>query len=103
THDAVVEMTRGVRGLVRIGAVTGPALEIVLPVIRDLRVTYPEIEITVTVDTSDKLAEGLLSQELDFYLGRLPEDVDARAFQMRPVGPEPVALIVRLEHPLVRR
>ncbi|MGR3454076.1 LysR family transcriptional regulator [Pseudooceanicola sp.] len=103
TSASVAEMTRGARGLVRIGAVTGPALEIVLPVIRDLRVTYPEIEIRVTVDTSDKLAEDLLSQDIDFYIGRLLEGVDARAFRMRRIGPEPVALIVRLEHPLARK
>ncbi|WP_158971375.1 LysR family transcriptional regulator [Chachezhania sediminis] len=103
TSHALAEMTRGIRGLVRIGAVTGPALEIVLPVIRDLRVTYPEIEITVQVDTSDKLAEGLMSEALDFYVGRLPDEVDARAFQMQRIGPEPVGLVVRLEHPLARR
>lgn len=103
TTSSVAEMTRGARGLVRVGAVTGPALEIVLPVIRDLRVTYPDIEFRVNVDTSDRLAEELLSQQIDFYVGRLLEDVDARAFRIRPIGPEPVALIVRLEHPLARR
>ncbi|SFH63336.1 LysR family transcriptional regulator [Albimonas pacifica] len=102
-HVEIQEMTRGARGLVRIGAVTGPALEIVVPVIRELRVTYPEIEIAVQVDTSDKLADQLLKLELDFYIGRLPEEVDARAVSMRPIGPEPVSLVVRREHPLTRR
>ena len=96
------ETTRGARGLVRIGAVTGPALEIVLPVIRELRVTYPEIEVAVQVDTSDKLAEQLLRMELDFYIGRLPDEIDARAVSLRPIGPEPVSLVVRREHPLTR-
>ena len=103
TSHALSEMSRGTRGLVRIGAVTGPALEIVLPVIRDLRVTYPDIEITVQVDTSDKLAEGLMSEALDFYVGRLPDGFDARSFQMQRIGPEPVTLVVRSEHPLARR
>jgi len=102
TQQSVGAFTRGARGLVRIGAVTGPALEIVLPVIRDLRVTYPEIEITVNVETSDKLAESLLSHDIDFYIGRLPDGVDARAFQMQLIGPEPVALMVQIDHPLTR-
>jgi DNA-binding transcriptional LysR family regulator len=102
-QDTVQSFTRGARGLVRIGAVTGPALEIVVPVIRDLRVTYPEIEITVNIDTSDKLAESLLSHDLDFYIGRLPGEVDARAFRMQLIGPEPVALMVQSDHPLLRR
>jgi len=98
----ISDIETGTRGLVRIGAVSGPALEIVLPVIRELRVTYPEIEIGVEVDTSDKLAEALLARTSDFYIGRLPEGVDARAVEMEEIGPEPVSLIVRSGHPLTR-
>lgn len=97
------QMTSGARGLVRIGTVTGPGLEIVLPTIRELRVTYPEIELAVQVDTSDKLGEALLSHELDFYLGRLPEGIDPMSVILRPVGPEPLSLIVRSGHPLEKR
>lgn len=43
----------------RIGSVTGPALDLVLPVIRDMRVTYPDIAFSVQVDTPDRLAEAL--------------------------------------------
>ncbi|WP_206078272.1 LysR family transcriptional regulator [Poseidonocella sp. HB161398] len=103
--DAHVEMrdlARGAGGEVRIGAVTGPALELVLPAIRELRVTFPEIQISVLVDTSDKLAEGLAVRSLDFYIGRLHENIDSRLVELRPVGPEPVALIVRRGHPLTR-
>lgn len=102
-HETIGEMARGLRGQVRIGAVTGPALEIVLPAIRELRVAYPEIELSVDVDTSDKLAEALLSRTLDFYIGRLPEDVDGRAVRMRRIGPEPLGLIARANHPLTLR
>jgi DNA-binding transcriptional LysR family regulator len=102
-RDAIVEITRGARGLVRIGAVTGPALEIILPTIRELRVTYPEIEIAVEVSTSDKLADALMSHAVDFYIGRLPEGMDARAVEMQRIGPEPIGLIVRLDHPLTRK
>ncbi len=98
----IMDIESGMRGLVRIGAVSGPALEIVLPVIRELRVTYPEIEIGVEVDTSDKLAEALLARSSDFYIGRLPDGVDARAVQMEEIGSEPVSLIVRSGHPLTR-
>jgi DNA-binding transcriptional LysR family regulator len=97
------EMVEGVRGHVRIGAVTGPALEIVLPALRELRIAFPDIEISVDVETSDKLGASLLSRELDFYIGRLPEDIDGRAVRMQKLGPEPVSFIARSEHPLIRR
>lgn len=103
THAELGDLTSGARGEVRIGAVTGPAMELVLPVIRELRVTSPDIQVSVLVDTSDRLAEALMTQDLDFYIGRLHDTLDTQRIQMRPVGPEPVSLIVRDGHPLLRQ
>lgn len=97
------ELVEGVRGHVRVGAVTGPALEIVMPALRELRVAFPEIEISVDVETSDKLAASLLAREMDFYIGRLPDGIDARAVRMRRIGPEPVGFIARSDHPLIKK
>jgi DNA-binding transcriptional LysR family regulator len=97
------ELDTGRRGFVSIGAVTGAALEHVLPVLRQVRVTHPGISANVVVDTSDKLAPLLLSDQLDFYIGRIPGDIDRAAFVAHPIGAEPVTLIVRAEHPLTRR
>ncbi|MFD1342611.1 LysR family transcriptional regulator [Litorisediminicola beolgyonensis] len=99
----IAALGTGERGSVRIGSVTGPAVELVLPVLRQLRVTYPEIALSVHVDTSDKLADALLSGDLDFYIGRVPDDIDKRAITLTEVGPEPVSLVTRLEHPLTRK
>ena len=101
-HEALDGIARGVRGQVHIGAVMGPALELVLPTLRELRVTYPEIEVSVDVETSEKLIELLLSRDIEFYLGRLPSDVDARWVKMRCIGPEPVSFIARAGHPLTK-
>lgn len=96
------EMEAGRRGLVSFGSVTGPALDLVLPVLRQARVTHPGIASNIVVDTSDQLAEMMLSDRLDFYIGRIPETVDHSLFAARPIGPEPMALIVRQNHPLIR-
>ena len=74
----IASLSNGDRGTVRIGSVTGPAVELVLPVIRELRIAYPEIELSVVVDTSDNLADALLARDLDFYIGRIPDGVEAR-------------------------
>ncbi|WP_045995457.1 LysR family transcriptional regulator [Loktanella sp. S4079] len=102
-YDEIALINSGARGVVRIGTVTGPGLEIILPIVRELRVTYPDIEFDVLVDTSDKLSEALLSHDLDFYIGRLLGNTDPRSVTMRPIGPEPVALVVRNDHPLLRK
>lgn len=99
----IAALTSGEQGEVRIGSVTGPAVELVLPAIRELRVAYPDIEISVLVDTSDKLGDALYSGELDFYIGRVPDGMETRGISLEEIGPEPVSLVARLEHPLSRR
>lgn len=99
----IAEIGSGQRGSVNIGAVTGPAIELVLPVIREARLIYPDHEITIDVDTSDRLAEGLLSGRLDFYLGRVVPGLDSSAFDMRVIGEEALSLILRSGHPLLDR
>ena len=99
----IAALSTGDRGTVRIGSVTGPAVELVLPVIRELRVTYPEIELSVLVDTSDKLRDALLARELDFYIGRVLEGTEMGAIALEEIGPEPVSLITRIDHPLSRK
>lgn len=102
-HEELSQIVEGARGLVRVGAVTGPSLDLVMPVIRQLREGYPGIEISVLVDTSDKLAEALFSYDLDFYIGRLPEEMDAKSVTMSPIGVEPITMVARLDHPLGKK
>ena len=101
--DEMDSLATGTGGLVTIGTVTGPGVELILPLIRDLRVTYPEIAFDVLVDTSDVLADALMAGRIDFYLGRMLANVSARDVTATIVGAEPVALIVRKDHPLLRR
>ena len=101
--DEMDSLATGTGGLVHIGTVTGPGVELILPLIRDLRVTYPEIAFDVMVDTSDVLADALMAGRIDFYLGRMLANVSAQDVTATTVGAEPVALIVRKDHPLMRR
>lgn len=102
SQERVVQAIQGTRGLVRIGSVTGPSLEIVLPLVRELRVSTPAIELAIQVDTSDKLAEALLARDLDFYIGRIPDRASAGPFAVSDIGEEPIGLVVRADHPLTR-
>jgi DNA-binding transcriptional LysR family regulator len=88
-------------GHVRVGAVTAPALELVLPAIRAARIAHPSLTVEVDVSPSAELCTQLLADRLDIVLGRLPEGKDRELLDMRPIGPEPVALIVRRGHGLL--
>ncbi len=97
------EIRDGNSGTVNIGSVTGPAVEHVLPAIRQARLHLPRVNVNVEVATSDVLSEALVDGSLDFILGRLPARRDPRQFEARFIGPEPISLVVRREHPLLRR
>jgi len=96
----VAEIAAGGVGKVRIGAVTAPALDVLLPALRTARLSHPRIESEVVVAASDILCAQLAAGRLDFVIGRVPVGVDAAAFDGVEIAPEPVALVVRKGHHL---
>ncbi len=105
-HDAareIAEAVSGEEGHVRIGSVTGPALNHVLPALNDTRLASPNVSVEVTVGTSDLLCDQMLSGRIDFALGRLNDPSLAQSLSIQMIGDEPLALIVRRGHPLLMR
>lgn len=92
----------GLAGSVSVGAVTGAAVEYVLPAIRQTRVTHPLVNVSVEVNTSDVLTAALDDGRIDFFIGRVPAALDPRSYEARFLDHEPLRVIVRAEHPLTR-
>jgi DNA-binding transcriptional LysR family regulator len=104
-HDAgreMAELQQGLQGAVTIGAVTAPALDMVLPALRSARLSSPGISAEVTVAPSDTLCAQLLAGEIDFAIGRIPSNLDTAQFTSRIIAPEPVQLLVRRDHRLAQ-
>jgi DNA-binding transcriptional LysR family regulator len=99
----IAEVASGEAGHVRIGSVTGPAIDRVLPVLRAARIAAPRVTAEVTVAPSDILCDQLLAGKLDFAIGRLPDGPARALFDITPIATEPVALVVRRDHPLLHR
>lgn len=99
----IAELSNGTAGSVSIGSVTGPAIEFILPVLKQMRESHPLVEISVTVDISEVIAQDLLSNRIDFYIGRFPVHDDPRQFQASVIGEEPIDLVVRQDHPLTKK
>lgn len=97
----LAEMAGGTGGQVRIGAVTGPAMDRVLPALVAARDALPQIQVEVVVATSDVLCAQLLAGRLDFALARLPETGEAARLRFDYIAPEPVCLMARRDHPLM--
>lgn len=98
----LTEMAQGGVGEVRIGAVTGPALDRVLPALESERLLHPNVLVEVVVQPSDALCDQLLAGRLDFVIGRLPQGPGTEPLIFVPLEAEPVALIARRGHPLLQ-
>ena len=96
----VVEISAGMAGTVYIGAVTAPAIDLVVPALQRLKAVHPTIAAHAEVSTSDFLVPRLLEGRLDFVIGRVPGHMDLSDFDLRPVQGEVVKLLVRRDHPL---
>lgn len=92
----------GFGGSVRVGAVTGPAVSLLVPAVRALKRVAPEAEVAVDVAPSRELLRQLSAGEIDFALGRVLPEFDSRAFEVHPMRDEKLALLVRQGHPLAR-
>jgi DNA-binding transcriptional LysR family regulator len=90
----------GTRGHVRIGSVTGPAMDRVLPALRHARLALPDVTAEVYVAPSGLLCEQLLQGRLDFVIGRLPPGESPDLYAIRMLDTEPVVLLVRRGHHL---
>jgi DNA-binding transcriptional LysR family regulator len=97
----VAEAATGRAGVVRVGAVTGPALSLILPTLTTMQRTLPDFRAEVTVNTSVTLCDMLREGRLDFALARAPAgDGQLKSTVMTS---EPLSLVVRRGHPLLLR
>jgi DNA-binding transcriptional LysR family regulator len=97
------DLKQGRRGAVSVGAVSGPAFELMPATVLRLREIAPEIELSLKIDSSNVLARDLLAGRLDFLLARVPDDLDADEFEQHAAGVEQARLVVRRGHALMAR
>jgi len=99
----VLQVTRGRAGSIRIGTVTGPAVGMVVPVIRALKQEAREVEFSIEVAPSAALMRGLEEGRFDFIIARPPSDYNSRNFRIYPARNEVVSMVVCRDHPLASR
>jgi DNA-binding transcriptional LysR family regulator len=97
------ELKAGRRGAVTFGAVSSPAFDLAAPALTTIRAIAPHLEIEIAIDSSIALARDLIAARHDFIIGRIPDDLDARLFETVSIGVERANLIVRRDHPLLKR
>ena len=92
----------GFAGIVRVGAVTGPAVGYLVSAVREVKQQAPEADITIDVMPSRDLMAHLAAGDMDFVLGRILPEFDSSDFNILPMRDEKVSFLVRSDHPLDR-
>ncbi len=90
----------GEGGSVRVGAVTGGALAVVIPAVLEMKRQAPLVDVSLDVSSSAQLMHGLERGEFDFTLSRIGPHDYTRQFDIFPAQTESVLLMVRRGHPM---
>lgn len=90
----------GTGGAIRIGAVTGAALAVIIPAILELKRKAPRVDVSLDISSSSQLMWGLERGEYDFTLSRVGPHDYARDLDIQPAHDEEVLLMVRAGHPM---
>jgi molybdate transport repressor ModE-like protein len=99
---AEIEALRaGHAGNVSVGAISGPAMTLLPPVLAALNREHPDLRVSVSIESSDVLLEQLAQNRIDLMIGRLFPRHDKRNLHYEPIADEEVCAICRPGHPLL--
>lgn len=103
TEIELAASTAGARGHCSFGTIMTPASDYVSPALNRILKDHPNIDINVTVGSSDTLLDGVGRRELDFALCRIPHGVNPVLFHYVELGGETLRLVVGNHHDLASR
>lgn len=93
----------GATGRVRIGVLSVAIPTLLSPVLQRLRHEMPLLTVTLIEGDMERLLVALGRHELDMVMGRLTPSLDKSLFASEILYDEPVQLVVRRGHPLLRK
>jgi DNA-binding transcriptional LysR family regulator len=95
----VAEIRSGRGGRLAIGAIMGAIPECVVPVLNQLHAGQPNLSVEVVEDTSARMLQQLDDGRLDLVIGRAAVAADPSKYHYRPLGDEPLSVVVGYGHP----
>jgi DNA-binding transcriptional LysR family regulator len=100
TREELNALLDGRAGRVCIGAIDGPAIEILTRAIQVLQADYPQIDLDIRTGSSASLHHDLSRGHIEIMIGRPGGDVSERHLHYEEIGYEPLMLMGRSGHPL---
>jgi DNA-binding transcriptional LysR family regulator len=101
--EEIRAFSNGHAGVVTVGTVMAPMVDLLVDAIEHVRLKHPRLQITVDLDVSDVLAEKLLDGRIDFSLARIPHGMDPTTFSYRELWGEDIDFLCREHHPLAQK
>ena len=101
--EELESLRAGYSGKVTVGTLLAAAASILPDAIAILKKERPGVAISVVVGTYDILMPSLQVGDLDMVLGRLPEEGRSSALLYEEFYAEPVCLVTRAGHPLLKK
>ncbi len=95
----VAEIRTGRGGRLAIGAIMGAIPECVVPALNQLQAGQPDLAVEVVEDTSARMLQQLDDGRLDLVIGRAAVASDPAKYHYRPLGDEPLSVVVGYHHP----
>lgn len=97
------DLSEGTGGRVAVGTLLAASARLLPAAIARLHVRRPRVAVTVTEGTNDRLVPALMTGDIDFIVGRLPDARSGDALVYEPLLVEDSCVVVRVGHPLARR
>jgi DNA-binding transcriptional LysR family regulator len=97
--EDVAQIRSGRGGRLAIGAIMGAIPDLVVPAVKALQASQPNLSIEVTEDTSTRMLAQLDEGQLDLVVGRSAVSADPSKYRYRSLGVEPLSVVVGRDHP----
>jgi len=101
--EELVSLHAGVSGHINVGTLLAASSALLPKSLATLKEERSSVSVSVTEGTNDILIPKLLIGEIDVVVGRLPEVQEEEGVQSEALFYEPVLLVVRTGHPLLKK
>ncbi|HVE22527.1 MAG TPA: LysR family transcriptional regulator [Acidocella sp.] len=102
-NEEMSALSQGHAGIVTVGTVVAPMVELLAEAIERVKAQHPKLKISIDLDVSDVLAHKLLDGKLDFSLARLPYGQDPAPFLYHELWGEGIHFLCSDTHPLTKK
>ncbi|MBL4603131.1 MAG: LysR family transcriptional regulator [Emcibacteraceae bacterium] len=100
--EELISLKNGSSGHLTIGTLLAASAILIPKALLAMKAERPDINITLIEGTNDKLMPALRVGEIDAVIGRLPEFREREGLKQHPLYEEPVSIVVRKGHPLLK-